>query len=65
MTYQRSFFRSFSPILHDTWTVKGIGLYRLYLRGRGTIDFLTTVNGIENLLSHATFTGVGLSIHFI
>lgn len=30
MTDQRSFFRSFIPILHDTWTVKGIGSYCLY-----------------------------------
>ncbi len=49
MTDQRSFFRSFTPILHDTWTVIVIGSSRLYVRGRGTPDFLTTVNGIEKL----------------
>jgi hypothetical protein len=81
MTDQRSFFRSFTPILHDTWTVKGIESPRLYVRGRGSIDFLTTVNGIENtftieyilyvpglgtnLLSVAAVTDVGLSVHFI
>jgi transposase InsO family protein len=81
MTDQRSFFRSFTPILHDTWTVRGIGSSRLYVRGRGSIDFLTTVNGIENtftiedilyvpglgtnLLSVAAVTDVGLSVHFI
>ena len=81
MTDQRSFFRSFTPILHDTWTVKGIGSSRLYVRGRRSIDFLTTVNEIENtftiedilyvpglgtnLLSVAAVTDVGLSVHFI
>ena len=81
MTDQHSFFRSFTPILRDTWTVRGIGSSRLYVRGRGTIDFLTTVNGIENtftvedilyvpglgtnLLSIAAVTDVGLSVHFI
>jgi hypothetical protein len=61
-------------------TPKGIGKFRLYVRGRGAI-FLTTVNGIENtftvedilylpglgtnLLSVAAVTDVGLSVHFI
>lgn len=48
MTDQRSFFRSFTPISHGTWTVKGIGSSRLYVPGRGTIDFLTTVSGAKN-----------------
>ena len=38
MTDQRSFFRSFAPVLHDSWTVKGIGSSHLYVRGRGTIE---------------------------
>jgi hypothetical protein len=45
MTDKRSFF---TPMLHDTWAVKSICLSRLYVRGRGTIDFLDTVNGIKN-----------------
>jgi hypothetical protein len=73
-----------TPILYSNakWpNTKGIGLSRLYVRDRGTIDFLNTVNGIENtftvehilyvsgiettLLLISTVTDVSLSVHFI
>jgi hypothetical protein len=81
MTDQRSFFTSFTPVILGTWTVKGIGSSRLYVCGHGSINFLTTVNGIKrtlavdevlyvpglgtSLLSIAAVTDVGLSVHFI
>ncbi|XP_045034653.1 uncharacterized protein LOC116930531 [Daphnia magna] len=34
MTNQRSFFSSFTPVLHDTWTVKGIGISSICTRPR-------------------------------
>jgi hypothetical protein len=81
MTDQRSSFKSFTPVSNGSWTVRGIGSSRLFVRGHGSVDFLTTVNGTKrnftvehvlyvpglgtNLLSIAVVTDVGLSVLFI
>ena len=45
MSGQRSLFRNFVPVKHNTWFVNGIGGSRLQVHGHGEILFVATVNG--------------------
>jgi hypothetical protein len=81
MTEQRHIFSTFTPVLSNTWTVKGIGTSLLVVRGYGNIEFVVRLNGSQqkitlekvlyvpglgtNLLSIAAVTDVGLSVHFV
>jgi hypothetical protein len=81
MTNQRKFFKSFSLVEANTWFVKGIGGTQLAVHGYGSIEFTALVDGAKrialietvlyvpdlgvNLLSIATITEVGVTVHFI
>lgn len=81
MTEQSQIFSTFTPVLSNTWTVKGIGTSLLLARGYGSIEFVVRLNGSQqkttlekvlhvpglgtNLLSIAAVTDVGLSVHFV
>ncbi len=81
MSGQRSFFRNFVPVKHNTWFVNGIGGSRLQVHGHGEILFTATVNGSThslsikmvlyvpdlgaNLLSIAAVTELGMTVHLV
>jgi hypothetical protein len=81
MSGQRSFFRNFVPVKHNTCVVNGIGGSRLQVHGHGEILFTATVNGSThslsikmvlyvpdlgtNLLSIAAVTEFGRTVHFV
>jgi hypothetical protein len=81
MSGQRSFFRNFVPVKHNTCVVNGIGGSRLQVHGHGEILLTATVNGSTHflsikmvlyvpdlgakLLSIAAVIELGMTVHFV